>query len=94
MEATVVQEARIVGATVTKTYLSPKQFVGFDAVIVDEASMVILPALYYSAALARERVVISGDFRPLPPIVQTDQRELFEAIGRDVFWGDGHNEDQ
>lgn len=89
MEATVVQEARIVGATVTKTYLSPKQFVGFDAVIVDEASMVILPALYYTAGLARERVVISGDFRQLPPIVQTDQRELFEAIGRDVFWATG-----
>ena len=45
MELSVIQAARIIGATVTKTYLSPMQFVGFDAVLVDEASMVMLPAL-------------------------------------------------
>jgi hypothetical protein len=85
MELTVVQDARIVGATVTKTYLSPRKFVGFDTVVVDEASMVMLPALYYVAGLAAERVVISGDFRQLPPIVQTNQRVLDENIGKDVF---------
>jgi hypothetical protein len=89
MEATIVQEARIIGATVTKTYLSPKQFTGFDTVIIDEASMVMLPALYSVAGLASNRVVVSGDFRQLPPIVQTDQRELFEAIGVDVFKATG-----
>jgi len=89
MELAIVQGARIIGATVTKTYLSPKQFVGFDVVLVDEASMVLLPALYYAAGLAGERVVISGDFRQLLPIVQTEQRVLHELIGCDVFTAAG-----
>lgn len=89
MATTVAQEARIVGATVTKTYLSPKQFLKFDVVIIDEASMVILPAVYYAAGLARERVIISGDFRQLSPIVQTNQRVLHEFIGCDVFTAAG-----
>ena len=40
---------------------------------------------YYAAGLAGERVVISGDFRQLQPIVQTKQRALAEIIGSDVF---------
>lgn len=81
-----VKSARIVGATVTKAYLSPKLFDGFDVVVVDEASMVLLPALFYVAGLAREKVVISGDPKQLSPIVQTEQKEIFNAIGKDVFF--------
>lgn len=85
----VLANARIVGATVTKAYLSPKLLNGFDVVIIDEASMVMMPALFYAAGLAREKVVISGDFRQLSPIVQTDQQEIFEAVGGDVFQTSG-----
>ena len=85
----VLANARIVGATVTKSYLSPKLFSGFDVVIIDEASMVMMPALFYAAGLAKEKVVISGDFRQLSPIVQTDQQEIFEAVGGDVFQSSG-----
>ncbi len=85
MESTILQGALIIGATVTKTYLSPKQFVGFDVVIVDEASMVLLPALYYVVGLSAAMAVISGDFRQLPPIVETEQMELVKTLGQDVF---------
>jgi energy-coupling factor transporter ATP-binding protein EcfA2/ribosomal protein L37AE/L43A len=85
MAKSVVAGARIVGATVTKTFLSPQHFGNFDTVVVDEASMVILPALYYVSGLAKEKVIISGDFRQLPPIVQTDQQAILEIIGSDVF---------
>ncbi len=81
----IMDRARIVGATVTKAYLSPQLFSAFDVVIVDEASMVMLPALFNAAGLAKEKVVISGDFRQLAPIVQTEQKAIFEAVGGDVF---------
>lgn len=81
----IMDRARIVGATVTKAYLSSQLFSEFDVVIVDEASMVMLPSLFNAAGLAKEKVVISGDFRQLAPIVQTEQKAIFETIGGDVF---------
>jgi len=81
----VASGAQIIGATVTKTFLSPQQFGSFDVVIIDEASMVILPALYYVCGLAKERVIISGDFRQLSPIVPTEEQAITEVIGFDVF---------
>ena len=81
----IMDRALIVGATVTKAYLSPQLFSLFDVVIVDEASMVMLPALFNAAGLAKEKVVISGDFRQLAPIVQTEQKVIHDTIGGDVF---------
>lgn len=85
IEKVVVAEARIIGATVTKTYLSPEQLGNFDVVIIDEASMVMLPAVYYVSGLSREKVIVSGDFRQLSPIVPTQQAAILELIGQDVF---------
>jgi ssDNA-binding Zn-finger/Zn-ribbon topoisomerase 1 len=85
IEKSVVAEARIIGATVTKTYLTPQQFGNFDIVIIDEASMVMLPAIYYVSGLAKEKVIVSGDFRQLSPIVPTEEAAIQEVIGQDVF---------
>lgn len=85
IEKSVITEARIIGATVTKTYLTPQQFTNFDVVIVDEASMVMLPAIYYVSGLANEKAIVSGDFRQLSPIVPTEQAAVREVIGSDVF---------
>ena len=85
----VMDEARVVGATVTKCYLSPQLFTRFDAVIVDEASMVMLPALFHAVSLAASKAVISGDFRQLAPIVTSDQKTIRDLIGRDVFHSAG-----
>ncbi len=85
LRKSILERALIVGATVTKAYLSPQQFSSFDVVIVDEASMVMLPALFNAAGLAKEKVVISGDFRQLSPIVQTNEKVIQETIGSDVF---------
>lgn len=81
----VLREARIVGTTCTKVYLSQKDIGQVDLVIIDEASMVILPVAWFAAGQARERVVISGDFRQIPPIVATDQGAIFDTLGRDPF---------
>jgi superfamily I DNA and/or RNA helicase len=81
----VLANAKVIGATVTRTFLRKSEYINFDNVIVDEASMVILPALYNVAGLASKRCIISGDFRQIPPIVETKQKGIFEEIGQDVF---------
>lgn len=85
IEKTIVKESKIIGATVTKTYLSAQLFDNFDVVIIDEASMVMLPAVYYVSGLASEKVVISGDFRQLSPIVPSEQKSILSEIGGDIF---------
>ena len=81
--------ARIIGATCTKTYLSHGDIGRVNLVIIDEASMVTSPMAWFSAGLAREQVVISGDFRQLWPIVQTEQEAIFEELGRSPFTATG-----
>jgi superfamily I DNA and/or RNA helicase len=88
----VLDNAKIIGATVTKTFLKKEEFLNFDNVVVDEASMVILPALYNVAGLASKRCVISGDFRQIPPIIETKQKGIFEEIGKDIFEKSGIEE--
>ena len=84
LRKTVLRDARIVGATCTTAYLTGE--IGqFDLVIVDEASMVIRPAVWFSAGLASQRVVISGDFRQIPSIVTTEQEAIFQELGIDSF---------
>jgi AAA domain len=85
IQKSVLDQAHIVGATVTRLYLSPKMFTNFDVVIVDEASMVLLPALFHAAGLAKGKVIVSGDFRQLPPIVQTDEEAILVELAPDVF---------
>ncbi|MFA6108457.1 MAG: DEAD/DEAH box helicase [Candidatus Latescibacterota bacterium] len=85
-EAEVVSRSRVVLATMTNVYLSrllaPERF---DAVIVEEAGMAILPTLFYCAALARDKVIMVGDPRQLPPIVQSRDPYVRQAMGRSIF---------
>ena len=60
-----------------------------DMVIIDEASMVLLPMAWFVAGLSKERVVVCGDFRQIPPIVQTSQQAVFDVLGPDVFFCGG-----
>ena len=84
LRKTVLRDARIVGATCTKAYLT-REIGQFDLVLVDEASMVSRPEVWFSAGLASERVVISGDFRQIPSIVTTEQEAIFQELGLDPF---------
>jgi AAA domain/Topoisomerase DNA binding C4 zinc finger/PLD-like domain len=85
IEKAVLAGARVLGATATKLFLSPASFSAFDVVILDEASMLLLPALFHAAGMAKEKVVVSGDFRQLPPIMQSEQKAIQDEIGTDVF---------
>ena len=47
--------------------------------------MVMLPALYHAAGMAKEKVIVSGDSKQLAPIVPTNQEAIFDTIGKSVF---------
>jgi hypothetical protein len=86
VEGRVVADARVVLCTLTNTYLSP--LLGgqrFDVLIAEEAGMATLPSLFYAASLCKQRAIMVGDPRQLPPIVQSNDDHVRRAIGRNVF---------
>jgi KaiC/GvpD/RAD55 family RecA-like ATPase len=90
VERQVINGAAVLGATLTKTYLSDDiQARKFDTVILDEASMAPIPALWAAALLAENNLVIVGDFKQLPPIVLSNNELTKKWLGRDVFEASG-----
>src|SRR5205085_10741870 len=59
--------------------------VRFDTVIVDEASMVSIPYSAFASTFARRTVIYAGDFRQLPPVVQTRDGAAERWLIRNVF---------
>lgn len=90
VEREVINGAAVLGATLTKAYLSDDiQARKFDTVILDEASMAPIPALWAAALLAENNLVIVGDFKQLPPIVLSNNDLTKKWLGRDVFEASG-----
>lgn len=86
MESQVIGNARVVMCTLTNAYLSPlMKDLRFDVLIAEEAGMATLPSLFYAACLCREKAIMVGDPRQLPPIVQSREEVVQRAIGRSVF---------
>ena len=86
VETLVINEAMIVATTLTRAYLRDSiQGRRFDTVILDEASMAPIPALWIAAATAEKNAVVVGDFRQLPPIVLSDNEIARKWLGRDIF---------
>jgi hypothetical protein len=84
-----LERARVVACTATQAVLRCASLGEFDVVIVDEASMLPLPYVVFLSGMAREKVVVGGDFRQLPPISLSSSpaakmwfaRDIFEAAG-------------
>ncbi len=82
----VLNNCRVLAATSTKVYLKPEDFKNFDVVVVDEASMLILPNAAYVASLSKDKVIFAGDFRQIPPIISDEDSELVKRwVGRSIF---------
>lgn len=83
----IVEKAQVVACTLTKIYLDPLLLKKkFDVLILDEASIAQLPAVFFSAAtVAGGHYIISGDFRQLPPIATSDKPMAEEWLKRDIF---------
>ena len=89
LKKTVISDACVIGATLTKSFLSPSELGKYKNVIVDEASMGFLPAVYFAASQAEQRCILSGDHRQLPPIVDTKNNAISSSIGIDIFTASG-----
>lgn len=82
-ESQYVRNAKFVATTVSKAIVDKEIRNGaFDVVIFDEASMATIPQIAYAAKLARKNFVCMGDFRQLPPIVQSSKESPLNA---DIF---------
>jgi hypothetical protein len=85
-EREAVVGAQLVLSTLTNAYFSPlMEAQRFDVVIVEEASMAVLPALFYAACLGERKTVIVGDPCQLPSIVQSDEEYVRRVMGRNIF---------
>lgn len=90
VEKAIIANAAIIGATLTKTYLSDDLHARkFDTVILDEASMAPIPALWAAALLSDNNLIIVGDFKQLPPIVLSTNPLTKKWLGRDIFEASG-----
>lgn len=85
VENRVIADCRVLATTVYRVYLYEHLTRAYDVVVIDEASMVIAPLVYYVASLARKAVVVAGDFRQLPPIVRSKSDLAREWLGKNVF---------
>jgi superfamily I DNA and/or RNA helicase len=85
-EREVVDEARLILSSLTNAYFSPlMENQRFDVVIVEEASMAVLPALFYAACLGYRKTIMVGDPCQLPSIVQSDAEYVRKVMGRNIF---------
>jgi len=86
VEELVIADATLIATTLTRSYLRDDiQTRRFDTVILDEASMAPVPALWVAASLADENAVVVGDFKQLPPIVVSKHDLAQKWLGRDIF---------
>ena len=83
-EKACISKAAFVATTASKAVVDQTVFgQQFDVVMFDEASMAYVPQVVFSASLTKERFCCFGDFRQLPPIIQSPQAaELMET---DIF---------
>ncbi len=86
LKANILNEARLVATTLTKTYTA-REFPSFpfDVIIVDESSMAPLPHLYWAASKASKAITIVGDFLQLPPIRIADSDTAKQWLGRSIY---------
>lgn len=75
--------AKIIATTATKATIN-SEFASrkWDAVIFDEISMAYVPQIIVAATLAKEKLILLGDFKQLSPIVKSPDNPLLK---KDIF---------
>lgn len=82
----VLKSASVVATTLAKCYMSSEMVEQrFDVAIVDEASMAPMPMVFFAVSLCKNKAVIVGDFRQLPPIAQAETEAAAKWLKRDIF---------
>jgi hypothetical protein len=81
-----LQNARLIACTLAKAATDPfLRERRFDVLLIDEGSMAPLPYVAALSALCRQRVVVGGDFRQLPPISALQDEEHGRWLNTDIF---------
>lgn len=79
-------DTQIIFTTITQVCMEPSfTETYFDAVVVDEASMVTIPQLLCMAMCAGTQFVVGGDFRQLNPIALSLSQCAYTWLHRDGF---------
>lgn len=82
----VVEEAPVILTTLASNYVSPLlRDQVFDSVIIEEAGMALLPAVYLAASRARSQVILVGDPQQLPAILNCREPFAQQALARNIF---------
>lgn len=77
IEDQIIKEAKVIITTITQSYSSKLiSSMNFNAIIIDEASMIPLPVVFFASGLAMDKVIIIGDFKQLPPIAISENNYL------------------
>lgn len=82
----VIAEAKVIGTTLSKVFLSSllaEQT--FDTIIVDEASMVPMPHLYWALGKVSAAATLVGDFNQLPPIAEGQTKAAQRWLKQSIF---------
>ncbi|SFC69558.1 Superfamily I DNA and/or RNA helicase [Bacillus sp. OV322] len=88
-EIHLAKEACLIGTTLAKAAGDPAIYEReFDLVIVDEASMAYIPQAAFASALG-SNVIISGDFKQLPPIAASRSPLVNQWLKEDIFHKSG-----
>lgn len=85
-------EAQVVSGTCHGIILTSKMRRSFDALVLDEAPMAMLPWVYAVAGLARSHVLVAGDHMQLPAPVTTQNPRAVAALATDPFRLSGYAE--
>jgi hypothetical protein len=81
-----IESSRVVITTAIQTCIeSAFSETKFDMMVVDEASMMSIPYLACMGLIARERLIIAGDFKQLGPIALAQSRAAFDWLHKDAF---------
>jgi hypothetical protein len=83
---TVIAGAKVIATTLTRVYLRNElEDRRFDTVILDEASLAPIPALWIAARLADENVVVVSDSTQRPPIKHSEHPLAEKWLGPDIL---------
>jgi hypothetical protein len=86
LEAERSRHARVLFCTLSKYAITQAIYdQTFDVVIVDEASMAVVPAIMLVTNAAQRGAAIYGDFRQLPPVVLADTKMARKWLSTDIY---------
>lgn len=84
------ERASFIATTVAKTSVTEAiKTRKFDAVVVDEASMMSVPSVFAALTLAKQHGVVAGDFYQLQPIQVSSHAKAKRWLGQSVFTSSG-----